>query len=133
MGTFKTFGGYEIIEILQLSVIFFLCSLLASFIINLIFGSIDKSINKREGDKSVIIFVETFFQLVITAIAYFYIEKIIYLFPSIASKLNKNYESFKSANYAIHIVLIILLVELNSSLKNGIHYISSKIDIINKH
>ena len=129
-------GVLEIIEIFQLCFILFFCAMLGSFILTLIFTEFDKAVDHYEEEDptsfTVIKFVETFIQLFLTAVFYFYIEKIIYIFPSLAKKLNSKYESFKVAGYVIHIVLILVLIEMNQSLVNNIHFIAKKINITGK-
>lgn len=129
------FGSLEIIEIIQIGTLLFFFAIFASFIISLIFTEFDKAIDKIEDDnwKTICKFIELYIQLIVTAIAYFYIEKLIYIFPSFASKINKNYPTFKSTNYVIHIVLIILLIEMNESLVSGLHYVSNRVNITRNH
>lgn len=125
------FGYLEVIEIIQIGTILFLFAMLGSFVISLIFTEIDKKVDEIDdgGTKTLVIFTETYIQLLITAIAYFYIEKIIYWFPSIASILNRRYETYKSVNYVIHIILIIVLIEMNASLQKGVHYLQHKLNV----
>ena len=125
------FGALEILEIVQLGTLLFFLAIFASFIISIVFTEFDNALDKME-DKNLETFwkfVEVYLQLIVTAIAYFYIEKIVYIFPSVSSKLSKNYPAYKSTNYVIHIVLIILLIEMNESLVDSLHFISKKVNI----
>lgn len=125
------FGTLEIVEIIQIGTILYFLALGASFLISITFTEFDKTLDKIESEnwRTWWKFVEVYIQLLVTAIAYFYIEKVIYMFPSLSNKLNKNYPSYKSTNYVIHIVLIILLIEMNESLVDGLHFISKKLNI----
>lgn len=134
MNKFKKIGGLEILEIIQVGTIYFLFALLGAFLLSLVFTEIDKLIEKQtnEGAYTTYKFIETYFQLIFTAILYFYIEKTIYFFPSIVKLFSKSYESYSSINYAIHVLLIITIIEMNPSLVKGIHFIQQKLDINGK-
>lgn len=134
----KSFGRLEILEIIQIGTILFVSAAVVGFLFSLLFTELDKVIEKKvpedyEKTKFAIKFVELFVQLLVTAVAYFYLEKFIYIFPSISKKINKNYVSYKSVNYVIHIVLIVLLLELNHSLVENVHYISKEMQINKSH
>jgi hypothetical protein len=134
--TKRNLGLYDTVEIFQLSFILFLCALLGAFIITSIFTEIDDVLetikikhNISYSGFVILKFIETFIQLAFTAVFYYYIEKTIYFFPSLANKLNHKHVANKSANFAIHIVLIVMLLEMNSSLINGLHFIANYITI----
>lgn len=117
-------GFLEIIEILQMSVIMFLLSLGAAFVISNIFTPLDREVEKLSGNKSLYDFVKilvVFIQLVVTALAYYFIDIILHWFPSISAVISSRYETHKVMEYGIHVILIIILVETNSSLYNGLH------------
>lgn len=143
----------EIIEILQLSVILFFCSLFASFVISSIFTKIDEAVDKIEDSDSrkTAIFFVTFFQLFVTAVAYFLIDTLLskitpwidiygtYQYSKLKKKCitpldfeskwctkpkKRSLKQLGTVDYGIHIVLIILLVEMNSSLKKNLHEIA---------
>lgn len=131
-------GMPEIVEIFQYSFILFIVSMIASFLISTVFTELDKAVDKALDDDHTntyisVKFFETFLQLFVTAVVYFYVEKTVYLFPSIASKLYRSYESWKSISYVIHIVLIVTLIEMNSSLVSGLHFIAKTLTVGDPH
>lgn len=131
MGRFKSLGGLEVLEIIQVGTIMFMFAMLGAFVLSLIFTEIDKLIDKQENEGlyTTYKFIETYVQLLLTAILYFYIEQIAYLFPSIANMFSKTYPAYKSINYAVHILLILILIEMNPSLVDGVHFIQKKLHI----
>ena len=131
----EKYGLYEVVEIFQIGTILFLTAIIVSFVTSCIFTEIDKKIDEIENEhlKTPVKFFETYLQLIIISISYFYVEKIIYIFPSLANQINKNYKTFKSANYVIHIILIIVLIETNSSMVKGIHFMADKLNINGKN
>ena len=125
-------GLWEVLEIFQLSILLFFCALLGSFLISLPFTELDKAIDHIKDNDTLFMFskiAETFLQLFVTAVVYFYIEKLVYQFPSISDKLSKRYVAWTGANYAVHIVLILILIEMNQSLVNGVHTIATRMQI----
>ena len=125
---------YIILEIFQISLILFISALIASFIMSNIFTKLDTVIDENLDYDStgytITKFTEVFLQLFLTTILYFYLEEMLYYIPSISSFIKSSYTPYKTAKYAIHIVMIVVLVELNTSLKHGIHYLADKIMIV---
>lgn len=154
----KNFVNFEkILEIVQLCLVLFGLALFSSFLISNFFTwVVDPKIQEIENsnERNTAIVFSTFFELVVTAIAYFLIDSLLYritpwidwfdLFTwnksvnkckvgpnSIKSKLKcdtkptkRNLKQLETVDYAVHIVLIIMLIEMNSSLNKNLHKIS---------
>lgn len=123
----------NLLEILQICVILFLIALFVSFVLTNIFTKIDDEIAKIQDKdtKNFCIILITFIQLCLTTVIYFYVEKYLHhikLWKSLIKDLKhtKMYiadlDTFK---YATHIVLIIVLIEMNSSLTYNLHEIAN--------
>ena len=129
----------EIIEIVQLCIILFSISIFVSFSLSNIFSYADIEINKidRTEYKDLSVILITLLQLIITTICYFYIEKLLHHLHAWKS-LNKDMKKQMSITdlqvfkYASHIVLIIVLIEMNYSLKNNLHYIGNMLNLTNE-
>jgi hypothetical protein len=120
----------NIIELLQVCLILFLIALFVSYALSNIFTLIDKEIDKVDNidTKNFCIILTTFTQLCITTIIYFYVEKNLHrvkLWKMLIKDLKRDMyiADLDTFRYAIHIVLIIVLIEMNSSLKSNLHYI----------
>jgi len=147
----------KISELFQLSVVLFLSSLLAAFIISNFFHHvIDVHIDKLEDnttDKNAAIIFNTFFQLLVTAIAYWIIDHMIHnmqpwndLVKAFRLKkkgitalgyspglYKRNMGSLAITDYGIHIVLIIILVEMNASLMHNLHQVQKIMAVSKPH
>ena len=127
-----------ILEILQLSFILFLCALFTAFCMSNLFGLLDEEMKKSLEDHKISHKIydfsktlEVFLQLFLTAIAYYYIEEFLYYIPSISKYIKDTYKEYKTARHVLHIVTIVILIELNSSLQYNIHEVASAI-MVNK-
>ena len=117
-----------LLEMFQLSITLFLVALLVSFILSNIFNLLDKEMKKAKENNEIsknayttLKAIEVFFQLFIVVVAYYYIEEFLYKIPSIAGVIKDAYNSFKTARHAIHLIMIVILIEFNSSLQYNIH------------
>lgn len=122
---------YIIIEIFELCFVLYILCLLISYPLSYIFAEFDKYIvSKVEENKisetgyKTIKYIETFIQLFIIAIVYNYIEDLIYYIPTIIQRSKTKIQSHTTAQYAIHIVMIVMLIEMNSSLVTNLHYVA---------
>jgi len=123
------YNKYVILEIIQISIILFVMSMFVSFIMSNVFTKFDEFIIYQEYSDFVYTFIkiiEVLTQLIIITIAYFYLEKILYKIPSISGFVNSKYESYVTAKHAMHVVIIISLIELNNSIKDGFHFLAYK-------
>lgn len=121
----KTFVGYlplEFIEIVQFSIVLFILAIFISFVISSVFIEIDiynsKTYEKNSLDFKVALSFTLLFQFII--VAYLYYKSIIFVkdnIVSVSSYLSKGYNSHKTIESALHIVLILLLKEMNSSIR----------------
>ena len=162
--TSKSFVTFEkIVEIVQLCLVLFGLSMFVSFVISNFFTwVIDPKIDEISDDneRNVAIVFSTFFQLIVTAIAYFLIDTLLYkitpwfdwfdLFKwnkssnkcavgpgtTVKSKLGclvkptkRNLKQLETVDYAIHIVLIIMLIEMNASLTKNLHKVSCMVTV----
>ncbi len=126
----------DLFEIFQICIILFLIALFVSFCLSNLFGLIDNKIKEIENKdlKNFSIILNTFIQLCITTIIYFYVEKNLHhirLWKTLLKNVKKklyiaDLETFK---YATHIVLIIVLIEMNYSLKYNLYYIKDLLKI----
>ena len=118
---------YVILEILQVSFILYVSASLVAYTLSTIFTEFDNYLEDSKISKGlfdVIKVFEVFIQLFLSTIAYYYIEKMLLIIPSISKFLKSSYTSHKTAKYALHMVMIITLIESNKSLKHGFEYIS---------
>ena len=138
MGTVRKFlrswPFLTVLEMFQLSLTLFLIALFVSFILSNLFNLLDKEMKKSKEDGTlnksqytVLKTVEVFIQLFVVVIAYFYIEKFLYLIPSLAGWIKEAYKSFRTARHAIHIIMIVILIEFNSSLQYNIHEVGDSL------
>ncbi len=142
MGIRTRFGLWSFLELIQVSVILFLLALLASFIIGSVFTEIDKSLEKstnaqhncqNNNDYKAGVFFVTLFQLIIIAAAYYGITKLMKLIPSVSATLKKNFPGHRTTEFALHIVLIVLLIELNPSIVHNLHRMGYFVDVSKYH
>jgi hypothetical protein len=123
----------DLLEIIILSVILFVQGTIASIVISLIFTQItnhNDTVDDPARRKAGIIFL-TLFELIVIAFAYYIITQLTvrsnyikHMFVDIFGKWSDRYKKimghkkgFKTVEYVLHIVLIILLIELNHSMK----------------
>jgi len=104
---------YKIIEIIEYSIIFFILIICISFIWNNIYYKYKNNINifsisdesndleKKNLDKETFIelFFITLFQTILIVIIFFYLRKIVLLFPSIISIYDKQFKPYTTFNY----------------------------------
>ena len=123
----KNIGIFIVLEIIQLGFVLFVSASVAAYGISWVFKKIDSKINEIENSTSqtVVNLISLYTQLIITAVAYYYIEKLTKAIPSISNILNKNYVSHQSSMITTHIFLIIVIVEMNSSLKAQFHHMAA--------
>ena len=107
-----------------------------------LFDSANKEIEQiqdRRSKNTAIVFI-TFLQLFITCIIYLFVDNLLnYIRPW--KELVKKFFGYKHHNYrlgdlntseyGLHIILIILLIEMNSSLKHNLHSMAEFINITN--
>ena len=131
------YGFLTVLEIFQLSLTLFLTAILVSFGFSNLFYLLDKEMDKarQKGDLTdngyhIAKAAEVFLQLFMIVVAYYYIEVFLYKIPSVAGWLKDAYQSFKTARHAIHIVMIVILIEFNSSLQHNIHIVGDSITIV---
>jgi len=122
------------IELFQFSIILFISAILTTFVINMIFTQIDKKIEEnKDSCGSALYYTQIifalFFQLFIMAVVYYLITEFIRKIPSFSYILNKKFSHHKTINYTLHIILIILMIELNPSLKHNLFVIAYLLDI----
>jgi magnesium-transporting ATPase (P-type) len=133
----------QIFEILQICIILFIFSFFASFCLSNFFGLMDNEIDKIEdkSSKNTAIVFLTFFQLFITCIVYFSADMLLnYIKPwkeTFRKFTGQKYVDIKlgqlnTAEYGLHIILIILLIEMNSSLKENLHKMANIIHLDKK-
>jgi len=133
MGLRTRFGIWTFLELVKICTILFLFALFASFIIGSLFTKIDKTLEDRVekttndclSNNGYItgVFLITFFQLVVIAGAYYIITKF----------LRKFFPDSKTIEFSLHIVLIVLLIELNPSIVHNLHQLASIVDISKYH
>jgi hypothetical protein len=121
-------------EILQFSVILFILAILGSTFISSIFTEIDKRIEKdldpTTGNYKAAIMFSTLFQLSVISMYYYIIARFLEKrIVSVSYVINSTYKKYKTIDYTLHIVLIILLIELNPSIKHNLHKISDLTNI----
>lgn len=145
----------EFYEIFQICIILFVVSVFVAFCISNIFIRADEEIDKitDKSSKNAAIIAITFLQLFITAIAYCLADELLHhirpweeIAKDIRRMTRKSVESASAvvrtsssttlgelniANYGIHIVLLLLLLEMNTSLQNNLHKMADMI-IVNK-
>ena len=126
----------EISEILQICLILFITAMFFSFVLTNIFTLIDEQIAviENKDTKNFCIILVTFIQLFITTIFYFYIESFLHkirLWKHIIKSMYSNRKKYKLSiadlkafSFASHIVLIIVLIDMNKSLKKNFEHIS---------
>lgn len=127
----NTKNRYIISEIVELSVIMFVVAMFVALVMSNIFIRFDTYLHDQhysEGVYNFIKFIELLVQLVLTTIVYFYMEEMIRFIPNL-TKMRKSVP-FQTSKYVLHIVMIVILIELNISIKHNLEYIS-KLMIIN--
>ena len=147
----------EFFEIFQICIILFVVSIFVAFCLSNIFIRLDEEIDKitdKSSRNAAIVFI-TFVQLFITAIAYCLADGLLHsirpweeiikdvtarkigITGSITGGYTSGYTDFSGitlgelnvANYGIHIVLILLLLEMNTSLKKNLDEMAQMIII----
>jgi hypothetical protein len=117
---------YKIIEIIEYSIIFFILIICISFIWNNIYYKYKNNINifsisdesndleKKNLDKETFIelFFITLFQTILIVIIFFYLRKIVLLFPSIISIYDKQFKPYTTFNYLNNVALVFLFMHL---------------------
>ena len=115
-------------EILQICIVLFIISIFASFCMSNIFTLIDIEILKIQ-DISVQRFafvIVLFCQLLVTVFIYLMIDIFLFHIKSIRAftkNSNMSLGQLHAAEYCIHIILILVLIEMNSSLMTEIKYV----------
>ncbi len=126
-------------EILQLCFVLFIISMFITFCMSNLFGLIDSKIMMIENIdiQRTTITLTLFIQLVITSIIYLLIDKFLYRIKTIRSLLgsHKIRDSISlgdshTAEYCIHIVLILFLIKMNSSLTFEMTYVSNYLTLV---
>jgi len=118
----------ELEEVFQICGILYIVSIFSSFCISNIFNLIDKKLLEIEDiNLQRFAFVAVLFcQLLLTVFVYLFLDIFLFHIKSIRSFFRKNKVSLgelHSAEYCIHIILILVLIEMNESLMYEIDYI----------
>ena len=115
---------YKFIEMFQYTFIFyFLAEFVAKFLNKHIFTSKKEEFEKMgflELSFSIIV------QLFIIIVAFFYIRKAIYLFPSIPNIFDKSFKPYTTIEYAIHISFVFIFLEVIDDLKLKLELLKKK-------
>lgn len=126
-------------EILQISLFLFIISLTIAYPLSYVFTKFDDMLtseleknNLNDTSYKVIKYIETFFQLFISAVLYHYIEEFLYKIPIFSANV-RTFNTYRTASYALHIVMIVLIIELNTSLVNNLHYIAESNPFLDGH
>lgn len=131
-------------EIIQICFVLFIISMFATFVMSNIFSLIDRELMKIENinlQRTAVTLV-LFIQLVVTAIIYLYIESFLYKIKTIRSLLGSTKARDRislgestTTEYCIHIVLLLFLIKMNSSLAFEMYYVSDYLLLVdmNKH
>jgi len=138
MGLRTQLGLWTLLELLQISGIVFIMAMFATFVIGSIFTQIDKALEKttldgescdNNSDYIVGLFFVTFFELVVIAATYYLITKILKSIPSVSATLKPGFPGHRTTEFTLHIVLIVLLIELNPSIVHNLHRLAYYFDI----
>jgi hypothetical protein len=119
---------YELEEMIQICIILFTTSLAVSFCTSNIFTLVDNEILKIEDiylQRFSMVMI-LFCQLLLTAIIYLFIDTFLFKIKSLRSLLTHKdgtLGQLHAAEYCIHIVLILVLIEMNASLMFEIEYV----------
>ena len=144
------FVGSNLGYLVLVSLILYIYAILVCFVFSRIFKPIDDSIEEieNEGTRKFSWILIAFVQLVMSAIAYFFIDQFflhnIYIpkkhsilkhnpkegvfninLKSISSKMSETLGTLPTTEYAFHIILIVMLIEMNSSLTKELHKVSN--------
>jgi hypothetical protein len=124
----------EFIEIAQFSIILFIFAIFISFIVSSVFIEIDKYNSKtyeiNSLDFKFALSFTLLFQFII--VSYLYYKSIVFVKQNIisfSSYVSNDYHSHKTIESALHIVLILLLKEMNTSLGYELHEFSNFIKV----
>jgi hypothetical protein len=124
---------HELEAMLQICLILFIVCMFSSFCTSNLFTLVDNEIMKIENmEVRVFSLVASLFcQLVVTAIVYLFIDTFLFKIKSVSHK-NMSIGELHAAEYCIHIVLILILIEMNSSLMFEIEYVRNYITLVPK-
>ena len=115
MKLFNNLHLFELLEIIQYSVIFFCITTITSYILNkYIFIESEREIRAMSIFRLI---VSTLSQLIILSIMFLYIRKISMTIPSIGSYLNPKYKAYSTHQYTIHIALVFFFLELTENIR----------------
>lgn len=120
--SFDKIRGLKILEMFQYTAISVVFTLIASYCINIIYYKFNdilghkqrKDMHTQDPDTGgmTISIIRLIFELFIIVIAYFYIRKIVLVFPSFAGMLYPKFRPNTTNEYTLHVALIMVLVEL---------------------
>ena len=132
--SFDKIRGLKILEMFQYTAISVVFTLIASYCINAIYYKFNDMIGQKqrkdmkleeEDDGGVgVSIIRLIFELFIIVIAYFYIRKIVLVFPSFAGMLYPKFRPNTTNEYTLHVALIMVLIELQPETHARIEHIS---------
>ena len=101
---------YKILEMCQFVILFLVIGIPVSAGIDRLFHTSEEEMNKKAMWR---VYLEFIGLACIIVVVLFYIVKIAKAVPSIMSLLDPSFEPNTTAHYSMHVVLIVVLVELN--------------------
>ena len=114
----------KLLEIIQFSILSFLCGAAASILIDKLFDKLDK-ITPGKGlfGKKTVFFVllEILLEMILTAFCYFYIKKILLIIPPWFS--HKSFRAYTTVQYTLNFILTYTFINFNSNIKQNISYV----------
>ena len=132
--SFDKIRGLKILEMFQYTAISVVFTLIASYCINAIYYKFNDMIGQKqrkdmkleeEDDGGVgVSIIRLIFELFIIVIAYFYIRKIVLVFPSFAGMLYPKFRPNTTNEYTLHVALIMVLIELQPETHARLKHIS---------
>ena len=132
--SFDKIRGLKILEMFQYTAISVVFTLIASYCINKIYYKFNDMIGQKqrkdmkleeEDDGGVgVSIIRLIFELFIIVIAYFYIRKIVLVFPSFAGMLYPKFRPNTTNEYTLHVALIMVLIELQPETHARLKHIS---------
>jgi len=132
--SFDKIRGLKILEMFQYTAISVVFTLIASYCINTIYYGFNDMIGQKQrkdmkleeedvGGAGVSI-IRLIFELFIIVIAYFYIRKIVLVFPSFAGMLYPKFRPNTTNEYTLDVALIMVLIELQPETHARLKHIS---------
>ena len=117
---------YVVLEIFQMSLILYLFSTVVAFALSSIFTQLDDYLEESSistNSVTFIVAISVFLQLFLSTVGYYYIEKVVKGI-TVSNLSFVNYKYHGTTKHALHMVMIITLIESNKSLKHGFEYLT---------